>query len=199
MLAGPILPFKTLISFGYLSKVRLAHPFQERNKGGESFIVLGVAQLLHQALGLLLGQLLSEIGEEPEEILAEDGLVLVLVVQLEDLNEVMDATGVLGVLGALEDGVHVLKGDHLLALLLHAADLVDGLVGGVQVAGPDEVANVETVDLAITLEVVHLKGELDLFNIPRVDAPLLSDFLIASHCKVLNRCPFALKNPAQLA
>ena len=74
----------------------------------------------------------------------------------------MDATGVLGVLGALEDGIHVLEGDDLLALLLHAADLLDGLVGGVQVAGADEVADVETIDLAVTLEVIDLEGELDL-------------------------------------
>ena len=74
----------------------------------------------------------------------------------------MDATGVLGVLGSLEDGVHLIDGDHLLALFLETtAHVVDGVVGGVQVAGADEVTNVEGIDFAVTLEVVDLEGELD--------------------------------------
>ena len=74
----------------------------------------------------------------------------------------MDATGVLGVLGLLEDGVHLVDGDHLLALFLETtAHVVDGVVGGVQVAGADEVTNVESIDFAVTLEVVDLEGELD--------------------------------------
>ncbi len=39
----------------------------------------------------------------------------------------MDATSVLGVLSLLEDGIHVLQGDHPLALLLQATDLGDGV------------------------------------------------------------------------
>jgi len=161
--------------------VALAHPFQERHEGSEALIVLGIAQLVHQALGLLLGELLTKIGQKPEEIFAEDGLVFVLVVQLQDLNEIVDATGVLGVLGHLEEGVHVLEGDDLLALLLLATDGINGLVGGVDVAGADEVTDVEAIDLAVTLEVIDLEGELDLFNIPRVDAVFLSYFLIGCH------------------
>jgi len=161
--------------------VALAHPFQERHEGSEALIVLGVAQLVHQALGLLLGELLTEIGQQPEEIFAEDGLVFVLVKQLQDLNEIVDATGVLGLLGQLEERVHVLEGDNLLALLLLATNSIDGLAGRVDVAGADEVTNVEAIDLAVTLEVIDLEGELDLFNIPRVDAVFLAYFLIRCH------------------
>merc|ERR1711981_1199620 len=95
------------------------------------------------------------------------------VVQLQDLNEIADATGVLGVLGLFEEGIHVLETDGPLALLLLTADISNGLHGGVQVAGANEVTNVETVDLAISLEVIDLEGELDFFNIPRVDAVFL--------------------------
>ena len=74
----------------------------------------------------------------------------------------MDATGILGVLGGLEDGVHLILGDHLLALFLETtAHVVDGVVGGVQVAGADEVTNVESIDFAVSLEVIDLEGELD--------------------------------------
>ena len=76
----------------------------------------------------------------------------------------MDATGVLGVLGLFEEGIHVLEDDDLLALLLLTADISNGLHGGVQVAGANEVTNVETVDLAISLEVIDLEGELDFYN-----------------------------------
>merc|ERR1712012_1470542 len=77
--------------------------------------------------------------------------------------------------------VHVLEGDNLLALLLLASNRVNGLVGRVDVAGADQVTNVETIDLAVTLEVIDLEGELDLFNIPRVKTVFLSYFLIACH------------------
>merc|ERR1719510_1021767 len=171
---------KTLLfRFVLYLKVALAHPFQERHERSETLIVLGVAKLVHQALSFLLGEFLTKIGQQPEEILAEDSFVLVLVVQFQDFNEIVDATGVLGVLGLLEDGVHLVDGDHLLALFLETtAHVVDGVVGGVQVAGADEVTNVESIDFAVTLEVVDLEGELDFFNIPRVDAVFLSYFLI---------------------
>ena len=73
----------------------------------------------------------------------------------------MDATGVLGVLGLFEEGIHILEDDGLLALLLLTSNLDNGLHGGVQVASADEISNVETIDLAISLEVIDLKGELD--------------------------------------
>ena len=107
---------------------------------------------------------LTQVGQQPEEIFAKHGLVGVFVVQLQDLNEIVDATGVLGVLGLFEEGIHVLEDDDLLALLLLTADISNGLHGGVQVAGANEVTNVETVDLAISLEVIDLEGELDFYN-----------------------------------
>ena len=73
----------------------------------------------------------------------------------------MDATGVLGVLGLFEEGIHILEDDGLLALFLLTSNLDNGLHGGVQVASADEISNVETIDLAISLEVIDLKGELD--------------------------------------
>jgi len=162
--------------------VALAHPFQERHERSEALIVLRVAEFVHQALGLFLGELLTKIGQQPEEILGEDGLVLVLVVQFQDFNEIVDAAGILGVLGLLEDGVHLVEDDHPLAFLLETtAHVLDGVHGGVQVAGTDEVTNVEGIDLTFTLEVIDLEGELDLFNIPRVKTVFLSYFLIACH------------------
>ena len=105
---------------------------------------------------------LTEVGQQPEELVAEDGAVIVLVVELEDLDEVVDAAGVLGGLGLGEDGVEVLDLHHPLALLLLAAQLIDGGKGGVDVARPQEVANVEAINLAVTLEVIDIKGELHL-------------------------------------
>jgi len=186
-----ILPLKRyyFVSYLYL-KVALAHPFQERHERSETLIVLGVAKLVHQAFGFLLGEFLTKIGQQPEEILAEDGFVLVLVVQFQDFNEIVDATGVLGVLGSLEDGVHLIHGDHLLALFLETtAHVVDGVVGGVQVAGADEVTNVESIDFAVTLEVIDLEGELDFFNIPWVDTVFLSYFLIRHVVVLIDLCP----------
>jgi len=169
------------VSLRNLSNIVLAHPFQERHEGSEALSVLGVAQLIHQTLGFFLGELLTQVGQQPEEIFAKHGLVGVFVVQLQDLNEIVDATGVLGVLGLLEEGIHVLEDNGLLALLLLTTNFSNSLHGGVQVAGTNEVTNVETIDLAISLEVIDLEGELDFFNIPGVDAVFLSYFLIGCH------------------
>ena len=107
---------------------------------------------------------LTEVGEKSKELVLEDGAVLVLVIQLQDFNEVVEAAGVLGVLGLLEDGVEVVELDGLLSLLALTAQLSDGLQGGVEVAGAEEVADVEAIDLTVALEVIDLEGELDPYR-----------------------------------
>lgn len=74
---------------------------------------------------------LTEIGEQPEELVLKDGAVLVFVVQLQDFNEVVEATSVLGVLGLLEDGVELIDLDHSLSLLRFSTKVGDGLQGWV--------------------------------------------------------------------
>ena len=130
----------------------------------ESFIVSGLAELLHQRLGLLLGELLSEVGQQTEQLVGKHGVVVIFVVQLQDLNEVVESSLVLGVLAGLVHGEDLSLGQHLLALLLSSSDLSDGLEGGVEVAGPDEVTSVEGVNLAISLEVIDIKGKLNGIN-----------------------------------
>jgi len=68
------------------------HSLEERNEWHESFIVSWFAELLHQGLGLLLGQLLSEVGQQTEKLVGKHGVVVVFVVELEDLNEVVESS-----------------------------------------------------------------------------------------------------------
>merc|ERR1719300_1612329 len=110
-----------------------AHLLQERLEGDEAVIVSGGAQLLHQVLGLLLGQLLTEVHQQLEQLELQDGVVGVFVVQLQDLNEVVEATLVLGVLAGLVHGEDIGLGQELLSLGAATTDLLDGLQGGVQV------------------------------------------------------------------
>merc|ERR1712032_1638396 len=55
-----------------------AHLLQERLERNEAVIVSGVAQLLHQVLGLLLGQLLTEVHQQLEQLELQDGVVGIL-------------------------------------------------------------------------------------------------------------------------
>jgi len=103
----------------------------------------------------------TKVGQQSEELVLKDGAVLVFVVQLQDFNEVVEAASVLGVLGLLEEGVQVIDLEGLLSLLGLTSQLGDGLEGGVQVAGAEEVTDVEAIDLTVTLEVIDLEGELD--------------------------------------
>merc|ERR1719347_2533190 len=128
-----------------------------------------------------------------------DGVVVVLVIQLHDLNEVVEASLVLGVLAGLEHGEDVSFAQDLLSLLLcssngldglhggvdvagleHGEDVslaedllsfllcssngLDGLHGGVDVAGPHQVTGIEGINLAISLEVIDVKGEVKSFD-----------------------------------
>jgi len=150
-------------------------------EGHEAIIVLRLTELLHEALGLLLGQLLTEVDEELEELISLHGVVSIFVVELQDLNEVVEASLVLGVLAGLVQGEDVSLGQELGALGRVTTDFLDGLQGGVLVAGADEVADVEGVNLAISLEVIDIEGEFDGVNFLLLKTKL-------SHCCVWGLC-----------
>ena len=142
-------------------------------EGHESLIILRLTQLLHQGLGLLLAELLAEVGQETEQLVGQHGVVVIFVVQLQDLNKVVEASLVLAVLGGLVDGEDLVLGQHLLSLLGGASDLSDGLEGGVEVASSDEVTSEESVNLAISLEVIDVKGEVDRVNFLLLESKFL--------------------------
>ena len=100
-------------------------------------------------------------------------VVVILVVELQDLHEVVEASLVLAVLSGLVDGEDLVLGQHLLSLLGGASDLSDGLEGGVEVAGSDEVTSEESVNLAISLEVIDVKGEVDSVNFLLLESKFL--------------------------
>merc|ERR1711892_1541761 len=76
----------------------------------------------------------------------------------------MESTLVLGILASFVHGVDLSLGEHLLSLLGLSFDLIDGLQGWAQVAGTDEVASKEGINLAIALEVIDIEGKLNCVN-----------------------------------
>ena len=131
------------------------------DEGHEPISIGLVTELLHQGLGLILGQLLSEVGQQTEQLVGHHGVVLVFVVELHDLNIVVEASLVLGVLAGLVHGECLSLGDGLDALLSLAANLLNGLHSWVEVASPDKVSNIEGINIAISLEVVDIKCEVN--------------------------------------
>merc|ERR1719474_2305240 len=102
-----------------------AHLLQERKEGDETVIISGVKEFLHESLGLLLGQLLTKVGEETEKLVLKHSVVLIFVVELKDFNKVVESTLVLGVLASLVHGEDISLGEHLLALLGLSTDLLN--------------------------------------------------------------------------
>merc|ERR1719206_1426953 len=51
---------------------QLAHLFQEGDEGHEAIIILWFTKLLHETLSFLLGELLTEVGKETEELVSHD-------------------------------------------------------------------------------------------------------------------------------
>ena len=153
----------------------------------ESFIISRFTELLHQRLGLLLGQLLSEVGQETEQLVGKHGVVVIFVVELQDLNEVMETSLVLGVLAGLVHGEDISLGEHLLSLLGGSSDLGDGLEGGVQVAGSDQITSIESINLAISLEVIDIEGEFDSVNFLLLETKF-------SHCDIVGSSDLVVDN-----
>ena len=108
--------------------------------------------------------------------MGKHGVVVIFVIELQDLNEVVEASLVLGVLAGLVHGEHIGLGEHLLALLGGASDLGDGLEGGVQVAGSDQITSIEGINLAISLEVIDIEGEFNCINFLLLEPKLSHDY-----------------------
>merc|ERR1719384_1302965 len=141
------------------------HSLQERNEGHEAILILRFTKFLHKTLGLFLGELLSKVGEKTEKLVSNHGVVVIFVIKLKDFNEVVESTLVLGVLACLVHGEDISLGEHLLSLLRLSSDLLNSLEGGVQVAGTDEVTSIEGINLAISLEVIDIKGKFNCINL----------------------------------
>merc|ERR1711918_33012 len=140
----------------------------------ESFIVGGVAALLHQVLGLLLGQLLTEVHQQLEQLELQDGVVGIFRTASGSKRSRGSLPGPWSPCRPCTWGRHrAWPGTSLPAA--STSDLLDGLQGGVQVAGTDEVAGVEGINLAVSLEVVDVKGEVDGINLLLLKTKL-------SHC-----------------
>lgn len=90
--------------------------------GEEAVLVLGVAQLSQQLLDVLLGDLVTHVGQQVLQLSQHHGAVVVLVVQLQQLDEVVVVAGGVGGLGGLlhlaDDVVEL---GELLALLVDLA------------------------------------------------------------------------------
>merc|ERR1712119_195045 len=131
--------------------LRCAHPLKERNEGHEAIIILRFTEFLHQALCFFLGQLLSKVGQKSEQLIANHGVVVIFIIELQDFNKVMETTLVLGVLARFVHGEDISLGEHLLSLLSLSSNLIDSLESWVQVTCTDQVPGIEGINIAITL------------------------------------------------
>merc|ERR1719244_1506042 len=92
---------------------------------------------------------------------SDHGVVVVFVIKLQDFNEVMEASLVLGVLACLVHGEDFSLRKGLLSLLGLTSNFLDGSEGGVQVAGTDEISGIEGINLSISLEVIDIEGKFN--------------------------------------
>ena len=125
----------------------------------EAVLILWFTEIIHQCLGLVLAQLLSQVAKKLPQIVALHCVVIVLVVQLQDLNIVVEAS--LGfILGLFELGPECLQTDGGRSLFLSASNLPNAFEGGVQVTSTEDIPNIEGIDGAISLEVIDIKGKV---------------------------------------
>jgi len=96
--------------------------------------------------------------------MAHHCVVIIFVIQLQDFNKVMESSLVLRILACLVHWEHIGFFKHLLSLLSCSSNLFNSLQSWVQVAGTNKIPGIECVNISISLEVVHIEGELDGVN-----------------------------------
>merc|ERR1711881_511050 len=142
-----------------------AKPVEEGAVWEETILILGVSQLSQQSHGVLLGDLISQVGQDVLELSQHHGSVLVLVVELAELNVVVVVSGVLrGLEGLVDELGDLVEGGELLLLLLLAEAHAD-LLGDVETQGVNDIHQVVHVELAFAIPIVDLA---DLSNSSRV-------------------------------
>jgi len=156
---SPLILFRVLDCKNLL--LSSAHFLQEGKERHKAIIISRVKKLLHESLGLFLGELLTKVGEETEEFILKHSVVLIFVIKLKNFNEVVESTLVLGVFASLVHGEDISLGEHLLSLLRLTSNLLNGLEGWIQVASTDEISGIEGINFAISLEVIDIEGEFD--------------------------------------
>ena len=99
-----------------------SQPVKEGHVGEESVLVLGVADLGEHLLHVLLGDLVTQVGEDVFQLSQHHGAVLVFVVQLQQLHVVgVGSLAVGGLQGLLDLGDDIVELGELLALLVGLA------------------------------------------------------------------------------
>jgi hypothetical protein len=113
------------MAFSSLYLLRLAaQPVDEGSVGEHAVLILGVAQLGHQLLDVVLGDLVAQVSEDVLQLGQHHRAVVVLVVQLQQLDVVVVVAGGLGgVLRLLHLGDDLVELAEFLALLVGLAQL----------------------------------------------------------------------------
>jgi len=153
-------------------------PVQEGLVGEHAVLILRVSQLSQKGHGVLLGDLISQVGQDVLELSQHHGSVLVLVVKLAQLNVVVVGSGALwGLDGGVDESNDIIEGDELLALLLLLAKADADLLGHVEAGGVDNVHQVEHVQLTFAIPVVDVADLLNSVSISHFECVVLSSCL----------------------
>jgi hypothetical protein len=141
-------------------------PVNEGCVGEESILILRVAELGEQLLDILLGDLVTQVGQQVLQLSKHHGAVAVFVVQLEQLNEVVVVTLRLGSgQASVYLGDNVVELGEFLAFLISLAVGNAHLLGGVEAQGVHDVTEVVQVEFTFAIPVVDVTNLLDSIGI----------------------------------
>jgi len=134
--------------------------------GEESVLILRIGNLSEEFLDLVLGDLISKVGQDVVELSKHHGAIGVLVIKLHQLDVVGIGTlAVRGFDGSLDLGDDLVELGELLALLISLALSNAGLLGDVEAKSVGDVAEVEEVELALAIPVVDVADLKDSVSI----------------------------------
>lgn len=133
-----------------------------------TLVVLLAHAVGHHLVDLLLAQGLTQSGQRVRQLSQQHGAVLGLVVQLQALEEVLEAALLLLVLHLRVDGQEFLERQQFLVALLGLAHLLDESERRVQVQSTEHIAQVEGVDLLGAVGIVDAERELRLCELGEI-------------------------------
>jgi hypothetical protein len=145
-----------------------AQPVQEGLVGDETILVLLVSQLLEELLSVLLGDLITQVGQEVVELGQHHGSVLVLVVELAQLDVVVVVSGIIGLLdGLLHEGNDLIKFAEFFASIVSLTILDANLLDDIHAKGIEDVHEVVHVQHAFAIPIVDVADPLDFVSVDR--------------------------------
>merc|ERR1712165_159854 len=157
--------------FWFSTKLSLsAQSVDEWSVWEETIFIFWVSQFSEESLGIFLGDLISQVGQDVFQFSQHHGAIFILVVQFAQLNVVMVvAAHFRGLQGSVDHGYDFIEAGKFLAFFFLLSIGHADLLGDVESKGVHDITKVEQVELTLAMPIVNVADFLNSVSISHFD------------------------------